>query len=216
VRSTAMGSPTPPAETPEGDRRTRILDAALRIFSEVGYARATIKRIAVAAGLRSPAALYWYFPDKASLFRAVAIEQAKLPERVAALNLSADLPVAEFLTRFGRAFLDFFHGDQIARLIRLAIVERDLVKEFGFSVERDVPNNVFVFLDAYFRLKMADGTLREIDPRAATQSFLSQLWIQVGVRSFFPGLGPEPPPDDVFLPAMVELFVNGLKRDPKR
>ena len=90
-------------------------------------------------------------------------------------------------------------------------MERHLVAETGFSVERDVPNNVFVFLDAYFRLKIADGSLREIDPRAATQSFLSQLWVQVGIRSFFPGLGPEPPEDEVFLPAMINLFVGGLR-----
>jgi len=206
---------TRPDSSAEQDRRQQILDAALQVFSELGYARATIKRIAAAAGLRSPALLYWYFPDKAALFRAVAIEHAKLPQRLAALNLSANLPIEVFLERFARAFLEFFHDGQIAQLIRLAIVERHLVAETGFSIERDVPNNVFVFLDAYFRLKMADGTLREIDPRAATQSFLSQLWIQVGVRSFFPGLGPEPPEDDVFLPAMIDLFVNGLRSSAK-
>src|SRR5262245_7598749 len=191
-----MASRRAPSATADADRRRQILAAALEVFSEFGYARATIKRIAAAAKLRSPALLYWYFPDKAALFRAVAIEHAQLPRRLAALNLSADLPVEVFLERFARAFLEFFYDDQIARLIRLAIVERELVVETGFSVDRDIPNNVFVFLGAYFRLKVADGTLREVDPRAATQSFLSQLWVQVGMRSFFPALGPALPSDE--------------------
>lgn len=206
-----MPSRARPDPDAEQDRRRQILTAALRVFAEQGYARATIKRIAEAAGLRSPALLYWYFPDKAALFRAVAVEHAKLPQRLAALNLSASLPVEVFLERFGRAFLEFFQEGEIAKLIRLAIVERDLIRETGFSVDRDVPNNVFVFLDAYFSLKIAEGALRPIDPRTATQSFLAQLWVQVGVKSFFPGLGPPPPPDDVFLPAMIDLFVGGLR-----
>jgi AcrR family transcriptional regulator len=196
----------------EPGRRERILAAALEVFARRGYAGATIKRIATAAGLRSPALLYWYFPDKAALFRAVAMEHAQLPHRLAALDLSIDLPVEIFLERFARAFLDFFADDSIVRLIRLVMLERDLVDATGFSIERDLPNNVFVFLDAYFQAKIADGTLRDFDVRAAVQSFLSQLWVQVGAKSFFPGIGPEVQPDGVFLPAMIDLFVKGIRR----
>ena len=55
----------------EVDRRGQILDAAFEEFSEKGFKGATIKSIARAAGLQSPALIYWYFPDKEALFREV-------------------------------------------------------------------------------------------------------------------------------------------------
>ena len=53
----------------ELDRRTQILEAAFEEFSEKGFKGATIKSIAEAARLQSPALLYWYFSDKEALFR---------------------------------------------------------------------------------------------------------------------------------------------------
>ena len=43
----------------EVDRRGQILDAAFEEFSEKGFKGATIKSIARAAGLQSPALIYW-------------------------------------------------------------------------------------------------------------------------------------------------------------
>ncbi len=49
-------------------KRNRILDAALQIFGEVGYAKATIKDIARVADI-APGTVYTYFADKRELFR---------------------------------------------------------------------------------------------------------------------------------------------------
>lgn len=53
------------------DRRAQILEAAFKEFSEKGFKGATIKSIARAARLQSPALIYWYFPHKEALFREV-------------------------------------------------------------------------------------------------------------------------------------------------
>lgn len=55
----------------KGDRRAQILDAAFEEFVAKGYHGATIKGIAAVAGLRSPALIYWYFPNKEVLFKEV-------------------------------------------------------------------------------------------------------------------------------------------------
>jgi AcrR family transcriptional regulator len=55
----------------ESDRREQILEAAFEEFSAKGFKGATIKSIARAASLQSPALIYWYFPDKEALFREV-------------------------------------------------------------------------------------------------------------------------------------------------
>jgi TetR/AcrR family transcriptional regulator len=55
---------------PPSPSRQAILDAAESLFARTGYAAASIKQIAAAAGVNS-ALLYYYFADKDALYRAV-------------------------------------------------------------------------------------------------------------------------------------------------
>jgi AcrR family transcriptional regulator len=60
------------ADSPKSQRtRARILEAALRLFVDIGYHAASNARIAEAAGLTRGAMLY-HFPDRESLIEAVA------------------------------------------------------------------------------------------------------------------------------------------------
>jgi AcrR family transcriptional regulator len=60
--------------TQRGDRtRARLIEATLAVVAEVGYARASTRAIADAAGV-SEGTIYRHFPDKASLFFAAALE----------------------------------------------------------------------------------------------------------------------------------------------
>ena len=57
-----------PRVTKRGERtRARLIEATLSVVGEVGYARASTRAIADAAGM-SEGALYRHFPDKAALF----------------------------------------------------------------------------------------------------------------------------------------------------
>lgn len=68
----ALSRPRPAADSPKSLRtRARILDAALRLFVEIGYSAASNARIAEAAGLTRGAMLY-HFPDRESLVEAAA------------------------------------------------------------------------------------------------------------------------------------------------
>ncbi len=60
--------------------RTKILNAAERLFYERGVARTTLLDIAKAAGL-TRGAIYWHFDDKGALLRAIA-ERDCLPSEV--------------------------------------------------------------------------------------------------------------------------------------
>lgn len=60
--------------TPRGDRtRSKLVEATLAVVAEVGYAHASTRAIAGAAGV-SEGTIYRHFPDKASLFFAAALE----------------------------------------------------------------------------------------------------------------------------------------------
>jgi AcrR family transcriptional regulator len=68
----------PPAEP---NQRTRILDAALALVSELGAAGTSMRRLAAACGL-NVATIYHYFPSKADLLQAL-IEERRYGERLA-------------------------------------------------------------------------------------------------------------------------------------
>lgn len=60
--------------TPRGDRtRAKLIEATLAVVAEAGYAHASTRAIATAAGV-SEGTIYRHFPDKASLFFAAALE----------------------------------------------------------------------------------------------------------------------------------------------
>jgi AcrR family transcriptional regulator len=68
----AGASPAPAKDTPKSLRtRARILDCALTLFAEIGYAAATNAEIAERAGLTRGAMLY-HFPTREALTRAAA------------------------------------------------------------------------------------------------------------------------------------------------
>jgi AcrR family transcriptional regulator len=68
----------PPSEP---NQRSRILDAALALVSELGAAGTSMRRLASACGL-NVATIYHYFPSKADLLRAL-IEERRYGERMA-------------------------------------------------------------------------------------------------------------------------------------
>lgn len=65
----------PGAESEPAPPRTRLLLAALRLFSEQGYARTTVRAIAAEAQT-NVAAVHYYFGDKAALHAALFSEPA--------------------------------------------------------------------------------------------------------------------------------------------
>ena len=59
-------------------QRSRILDAALVLVSELGAAGTSMRRLAAACGL-NVATIYHYFPSKADLLRAL-VEEGDIPQ----------------------------------------------------------------------------------------------------------------------------------------
>lgn len=89
----------PARETPKSRRtRARILDAALRLFAEIGYQAASNALIAEAAGLTRGAMLY-HFPSREELVEAaiahIEVERARLFEEAAARPPAPGVDAAE-------------------------------------------------------------------------------------------------------------------------
>ncbi|HUU15010.1 MAG TPA: TetR/AcrR family transcriptional regulator [Terriglobia bacterium] len=86
--------------------RAAILQAAERIFAEVGEAGARTETIAAAAGVNK-AMLHYYFQSKDGLYRAVLDEHFKQFHRQAMEVLSSRGPAREILLRYVGMHFDF-------------------------------------------------------------------------------------------------------------
>jgi AcrR family transcriptional regulator len=95
-------------------RRAEILEAAVRLFAERGFAGTTIEAVALAVGA-TKRTVYRHFTDKTGLFFA-AVERLHVHERPAAHD-AADLE--ELATRM----VHILHGDDAVTLHRLVIAE---------------------------------------------------------------------------------------------
>ena len=78
--------------------RQAILESALDVFSEKGYARATFDEIATRAGF-TKGAIYWYFRNKADLVAALILEYAQRKQLDVEKNLSKENTLDSLLKR---------------------------------------------------------------------------------------------------------------------
>src|SRR5437867_13284359 len=81
--------------------RQQILDASLRLFSERGFARTTVRDIARQAGI-TDAAIYYHFQSKRELLEALVEERGFPSSLQNAERVTADLPIAETMTWMAR------------------------------------------------------------------------------------------------------------------
>lgn len=122
-----LGAP-PPAPAMERGKRARtkeanraaILDAARRVFAELGYDAATIRDVVRESGL-SPGTFYNYFPDKQAVFR-VLIDDVleRLRPRLTDARAAA--------TNMERFLFDAFHATVVT-----LYEDRDMLEVVGNS-----------------------------------------------------------------------------------
>jgi TetR/AcrR family transcriptional regulator len=195
----------------EVDRRAQILDAAFQEFSEKGFKGATIKSIAGAAGLQSPALIYWYFPDKESLFREVL--GAKIPVLRAVRDPSGllDLPPEEVLPTIARGYLSTFDNPAAQRMVRLMMGEAMRRPEIADIFGSAVIKRVLGFLKSYMARQVELGRLRPHDVRSSARAFIGMLLPQAGGKLFFPVIREDGLTDEEHIETAVNIFLQGLR-----
>lgn len=126
---------SPPAESgtePGPDARTRLLQAALRLFAEQGFAKTSTRELAEAAQV-NVAAISYYFGDKAGLYRAVFLAPND-PETELARFSDPGLSLAEALAGFYAGFLEpLRQGDEARLCMKLQL--RELLESSGLWPE---------------------------------------------------------------------------------
>jgi AcrR family transcriptional regulator len=189
--------------------RARLIEATRSVVREVGYAHASTRAIAQAAGV-AEGTIYRHFPDKASLFFATVLAaNAPIVAWVTTLAARAgEGTVEENLTDAGVRLAGL--RDQIIPL-ELAIAadpelagqRRQAIAAAGNSLPPGPPEALAAYLAAEQRL----GRVRaDIDPGEAAGFFLGVLF----ALGTMPGIGDQGPSPDRVASA-VRLLVRGIQ-----
>ncbi|MEN8615155.1 TetR/AcrR family transcriptional regulator [Dehalogenimonas sp. THU2] len=137
-------------------RRAQVVEAALRVFAERGFACATIKDIGAAAGM-SPALLYHYFAGKEELLQAVVERYSLVGDMGRFIIDNQQLPAGEFLKTLARHFYDLL-GDRLD-LVRLFLRE-GASNDTVAAAWRGMLQTGFPLVKGYFDRQIALGRLR--------------------------------------------------------
>jgi AcrR family transcriptional regulator len=194
----------------EADRRGQILEAAFEEFSANGFKGATIKGIARAARLQSPALIYWYFPDKEALFREVL--ESRIPVLRAVRDPAGlmDLPPEKVLPTIARGYLSTFDNPAAQRMVRLLVGEATRRPEIAELVGSAVIKRVLGFLKRYMARQVELGRLRPHDTRSSARAFMGMLLPQAGGKLFFPVIREDGLTDEEHIEVAVGIFLRGL------
>lgn len=94
------------------EARTRLLDAALALFAEKGFAKTSIREIAQAAQV-NVAAISYYFGDKAGLYRAVFNDPRSNPHVLPDAEHGAAMGLEPLVTHLLQSFVEPLKQDHL-------------------------------------------------------------------------------------------------------
>src|SRR5919202_6506845 len=200
----------------EVDRRAQILDAAFEEFSAKGFRGATIKSIARAAGLQSPALIYWYFPDKEALFREVLRSKIPVVRAVSEPGGLMELPPEEVLPAIALRYLSTFDDPAAQRMVRLMVGEAMRRPEIAEIFGNAVIKRVLGFLKRYMARQIELGRLRPHDVRASARAFIGMLLPQAGGKLFLPAIREDELTDEEHIENATRIFLEGLGKEDEK
>ena len=150
------------------EKQGKILDAALKVFSQNGFDGASMDGIALAAGLTKPT-VYLYFSSKELLFKAVMTRPREV--MMMAFDSANGLDMVDRLLDFAWAYTDtVMHPDFLA-LARLTIGEAQRVPDAGRAYQESGPDKVLAGLMTFMNTQRAHKRLAFDDTELAAEDF---------------------------------------------
>jgi AcrR family transcriptional regulator len=186
------------------DRRQAILHAAMEVFREGGYERASMAEIAARVG-GSKATLYGYFASKEELYAAAMLDSAR--EEAIKLERMLDTShasIALVLEEFGKSYLYFVTSPDIVAKKR-SIFGQGGFSSVGAMLYAGGPKQTLGKLADYIASQMRASVLRHADPDIAALHL--QGLLEAGIVE--PGLFGVPPrfPIEDAVPCAIRAFM---------
>lgn len=206
------------ADSPRWRRRKQarpqeLVDAALELFIEQGFAATKLSDIADRAGV-SKGTIYLYFPSKEELLKA-AVRRSVVPILDFGdkfdLERASTRPCAELLELLAIAWIHKFQELNVSGLPKLIVSESKNFPELGeFFVEVIIERARNLF-GRIIERGVATGEFREVHVKDTIHLFMAPIiWAQIYEHSLAP-YDPKGLETDTFIPSHLEFFLRGLK-----
>jgi AcrR family transcriptional regulator len=157
------------------DRREQIIDAAMRIFAQKGFARATNRDVAREAGITT-GLIYYYFKSKEDLLRAALEERSPVQVLTQVTPEMLEQPPEILLPLMLRRVLSILEDEQFVGVIRVILPEMLHDATQVSPIALSFIQRVLTFLGNYLKIQVAKGTVRaDLDVDRATQVMVSSM-----------------------------------------
>jgi AcrR family transcriptional regulator len=175
-----------PAERPK-----EILEAALELFVEKGFAGTRLDDVAERAGL-SKAAIYLYFDDKLALFQGV-IRQAVISNfgTVESMLAAHRGPVAALIPPILQFMASRIEETPLASIAKLVIAESRAFPEIGRFYLKEVIGRGIPLFEGLIRRGIAQGEFRKVDPVLTVRSLVGAMLLAGVWKTVFEPIGAE-------------------------
>ena len=195
-------------------RPDEVLDAALDLFIEKGFAETRVEDIARRAGL-SKGAVYLYFPSKVKILEGL-VQRAILPIANTALGAFDTFEgdprpiMTGVLKMLGRQL----NNPRLLAIPKLILREVLGYPELATMYRREVLDRVLPVIEGLIARGIAQGYFRPVDPHLTIRSIMGPLMLHIAMAEVF-GIVPEgDEPFDRLIENHITILFDGLSLPP--
>jgi AcrR family transcriptional regulator len=202
--------PSPRWQRRADARPRELLEAALALFVERGYAATRLDEVARRAGV-AKATLYLYYDNKLELFKAV-VRNALGPgfDEIARAQAAGSLTAREQLVGLLTAFMKRVAGSPLSGIPKLVIAEAGNFPELARFYHDEVIGRGRALIVNALRQGAASGEFRKVDEEYAWRVVIAPLLLSIIWKHSFQAFEPEPMDLGRHLETQLDLLLNGL------
>lgn len=189
--------------------RDKILETALKLFSQKGYLGATTKEIAKEAGI-AEITLFRHFPSKEKLFEEVINTYSFLPALKELMPEILRMSYEKALTEIAKRFLETLSSRK--DLIQIMHSEIQRYPEKIHKIYHTFIDELFKILASYFNEMQKRKILKNFDTEFGARAFLGMFFSYFNVHEMMMHKKYRHIDKDTIIKEFVKIFVGGTKR----
>jgi len=191
-------------------RPGEILDAALKVFAEKGFAAARMEDIAARAGV-TKGTIYLYFPSKAEMFKSLARETvgvalAGVAQRVREFQGSS----RELLILLLSSIAAFLQDKDRAMLPKIIISESGNFPELAHIWRSEVIDKALTMVTGAIAQGISRGEFRPLPPEHVARLCIAPIMLSVIWRTTFAAVDAVPFDHQKLFATHLDVLLKGL------
>lgn len=193
------------------ERRQRIVEAAVDLFSRKGFRGTTTREIAEAAGI-SEAMIFKHFATKRELYSAIIEVKSETEELLASAAEAAQGKKndAGVFRAVGLKMMEQTERDpSLMRLLLFSALEGHELSEIFFESR---VRRLHEFLSSYIRKRIEDGRFRSVDALVVARGFIGMIVHYLLIHEVFGVKRPPRTSPEEVVEVFVSIFLKGIER----